>query len=106
MLCSCTGVAYYRRFTGESCIAEFATQYQSYMANRKFCIANCDAIPLNSCLDVSLVHYHDNIVCYDNEIYCSWLHESKLIVNLLTLERIFCDILTCFYKQVETSHMF
>ena len=50
MLCSCTGVAYYRRFTGEGCIAEFATQYQSYIANRKFCIANCDAIPLNSCL--------------------------------------------------------
>ena len=43
-------VAYYRRFTGESCIAEFTTEYQSYIANPKFCIANCDAIPLNSCL--------------------------------------------------------
>ena len=52
MLCSYTGVAYYRRFTGENCIAEFATQYQSYIAKRKFCIANCDAIPHNSCLAV------------------------------------------------------
>ncbi len=60
MLCSCTGVAYYRRFTGESCIAEFATQYQSYIANRKFCIANCDAIQLNSCLGVvQIVLYGD-----------------------------------------------
>ena len=40
---------YYRRFTGENCIAEFATQYQSYIANRKFCVANCDAIPVISC---------------------------------------------------------
>ena len=40
---------YYRRFTGENCIAEFATQYQSYIANRKFCVANCDAIPVILC---------------------------------------------------------
>ena len=36
------------------------------------------------------------------KIYCSWRQESTLIVNLLTLDRIFlnmCDVSTCFYRS-------
>ena len=35
------------------------------------------------------------------EIYCSWLQESKLIVNVLTLERIFETLAT--FRSVEAD---